>query len=78
MSKVKDKAKATKETTQTVVQNVGEFLDAISFTVVALFTVFTAFDHRDESYWYKALLLAGLVVSFQAFRLLVRHFNKKG
>ena len=77
MSKIKDKVKTNVDTTKTIVTNLGEFLDAVSFTVVALFTVFTAFDHRDESNWYKALLFAGLVVSFQAFRLLVRHFNKK-
>lgn len=71
------KVKQVKDEAQTVLQNVGEFIDAVSFTAVALFTVFWAFDHKDESNWYKALLLAGLVVSFQAFRLLVRHFKKK-
>lgn len=72
---MKDKAKSTVEDTKTILQNVGEFLDAVSFTAVALYTVFSAYNHRADI-WYKALLVAGLIVSFQAFRLLVKHFKK--
>ena len=74
---MKDKAKAKAEQTKTVLQNVGEFLDAVAFTAVALYTVYSAYQQREDI-WFKALLAAGLVVSFQAFRLLVRHFSKRG
>lgn len=73
---MKDKAKNKVEETKTVLQNVGEFLDAVAFTAVALYAVFSAFNHRNDV-WYKALLVAGLIVSFQAFRLLVKHFSKR-
>lgn len=77
MSKVKDKATEAK----TVVQNVGEFLDGVSFAAVAGFAVFWSIDNLENVRWFvptwnKALLLAGLVVTVQAFVLLVRHFKK--
>lgn len=72
---MKDKAKNKVEDTKTVLRNIGEFVDAVAFTAVALYTVFSAFNHRD-GVWHKALLLAGVIVSFQSFRLLVKHFKK--
>jgi hypothetical protein len=60
-----------------VLKNVGEFLDAVAFTVVALFSLYAAYTHRTDSKWYYGLLGAGLIVSIQAFGLLVKHFSKK-
>lgn len=62
---------------KTLAKNVGEFLDAVSFTAVALFTLYVSFTKRDESNWYYGLLAAGLIVTVQAFALLKRHFSKR-
>lgn len=73
---MKDKAKKQVTTVKTVLKNVAEFVDAVAFTAVALFSVFTGFTNREENNWYYGLLAAGLVVSIQAFALLIRHFKK--
>lgn len=71
------KETSKKEQATTILKNIGEFLDAVSFTAVALFAVYFAFTHRAENKWYYGLLAAGLIVSVQAFGLLVKHFSKK-
>lgn len=72
----KDKPSKLEEV-KTLARNVGEFLDAVSFTAVALFTLYVSFVKRGESNWYWALLAAGLIVSIQAFALLKKHFSKR-
>lgn len=77
MSKVKETVSTKIDHTKTVVTNIGEFLDAVAFTVVALFAVIAGLQHRQDNKWYWGLLAAGLLVSVQAFGLLVKHFSKK-
>lgn len=61
---------------QNVLKNFTEFIDAVAFTVVALFAVYHGVKNMNVSKWYWGLLGAGLIVSMQASLLLVRHFNK--
>ena len=73
MTKVKTKLEEAKS----VVKNVEEFVTAVAFTVVSIFAVYTGYAHRTENNWYYGLLASGLLVSFQAFKLLLQHFSKK-
>lgn len=72
----KDKPSKVEEI-KTLARNVGEFLDAVSFTAVALFTLYVSFVKRGESNWYWGLLAAALIVAVQAFGLLIKHFKKE-
>lgn len=74
MSNVKDKIKQDVATTKTVVKNVAEFVDAVALTAVSVYSIFEGLHHK--TFWYRALLVAGVLIALQAFVLLVRHFNK--
>jgi hypothetical protein len=62
------------KTTTVVTKNVLEFADAAALAAVSGFAIYSSYN--KQSYWYKALLLAGVLISLQAFVLLVRTFNK--
>ncbi len=60
--------------TKVIARNFGEFIDAVALTSVSGYAVYQGVNHTDV--WYRALLLAGVLIALQAFGLLVRHFNK--
>jgi hypothetical protein len=72
--KVKDNLNNYGTTIKTVCKNVAEFADGLALAAVSGYAIYEALKHT--SYWYKALLVAGVLIALQAFVLLVRHFNK--
>lgn len=73
---MKDKVKKQAKEAQTMLQNAADLADAVAFSAVAVFTTVSAFNHREND-WYKALLLASLVVVFQAARLWAKNLKKR-
>lgn len=63
-------------TARTVTKNVCEFLDALALTAVSGYSIYEALQPNHKSFWYKGLLIAGVLIALQAFVLLVKHFNK--
>lgn len=64
------------KTTKTVSKNVAEFADAAALAAVSGYSVYEALQPSNKSFWYRALLVAGVLIALQAFVLLVRHFNR--
>lgn len=63
-------------TTKVVLKNVSEFVDAAALAAVSGYAIYEALQSNHKSFWYKALLIAGVLIALQAFVLLVKHFNK--
>lgn len=61
-------------TAKTVLKNLSEFLDAAALAAVSGYSIDEALKH--QTFWYKVLLVAGVLIALQAFVLLVKHFNK--
>ena len=74
MENLKKKAADNITAIKTVSKNVFEFADATALSAVSGFSIYQSLHHT--SVWYKALLVAGVLIALQAAILLVRHFNK--
>lgn len=61
---------------KTVLKNVCEFTEASALSVVSGYAIYQALHLMSHSFWYKGLLLAGVIIALMAFVLLVRHFNR--
>jgi len=74
--KIKDNLDYYGSTIKTVSKNVAEFCDAAALSAVSGYSIYEALQPAHKSFWYKALLVAGVLIALQAFVLLVKHFNK--
>lgn len=72
---LKNKVISEVNTVKTVWHNFLELLDAICLTAVSSYAIYESVRHATQL-WYKALMVAGLMIALQAFVLLLRHLNK--
>lgn len=75
MDKIKSKVSEVVKTSKNVTLSFSEFVNAVCLVSVSVFAINEALEHR-ESFWYKALFVAGAVIALQGAGLLIRHFNQ--
>lgn len=63
------------KTTQVVVKNVVELVNAIALAGVAGFSIHQSLN--EQSVWYRVLLFAGVLIAVQASALFIKSLNKK-
>lgn len=74
--KIKDNLDYYGSSIKTVTKNVCEFADAAALAGVSGYSIYEALQPAHKTFWYRALLVAGVLIALQAFVLLVKHFNR--
>jgi ABC-type transport system involved in cytochrome c biogenesis permease subunit len=73
---IKTKANEVTSITKTCWSNAQELVDAACLGAVSGYSIYESLQKGHTSGWYKALLVAGIVIALQALSLFVRHLNK--
>lgn len=75
---IQTKIKEVVSVTKTCWDNAQELVDAACLASVSGYSIYESLQPNHKSGWYRALLIAGIVIALQAAALFVRHLNKPG